>query len=113
MTNSGMDDDYVPTHARPVLPHCVMPLTSASPFAYLITKIWDKMHNGLTAHVPIEIYLRHNLGAKVEHTWAAIVNVDFESLMDSEGRIAVGDLGTPTNHLRSSVEMMYKQGKTD
>ena len=98
---------YTPTRIRPVLPHILSWRDSESPFADLIHAIWEWHQNGLTAHVPMQLYLHYSTKPpSVEHVWAPLVHVPKEP-----PPVSMEETRTPTDHLRHERDLRQRQRK--
>ena len=100
-SNAESSDAYIPTRARPVLPHSILPADCESPFGELLQAIWQRHQNGLTAHLPLRHYLHYRSKTEARRAWAVIVNVDADSVS--------GGIKTPTDHLRPKIDLLWRQ----
>ena len=99
---------YMPTRAKNVLPHAIVPAKASSPFGELIKMIWKRQKEGLTAHIPLERYLQFDSIKEPKMSFAKIVNHNLPEKnhlkIDQKLKIV-----TPTDHLKNDLIQLVKR----
>ena len=94
---------YTPTRIQPVLPHCIAPHSSESPFGELLRAVWKHHKFGLTAHIPLERYLHYDTRTEPEYVWATFANVSIQSVSNE------GHPETPTDHINNDLRLLGRR----
>ena len=104
-------NDYLPTRSQPTLYHSIFPYKTVSPFGFLLTEISRWMNDGLTAHIPMEGYLKHELDVGVQDEWAIMVHVEREKALKYPNFISRDAFNTPMEHLNNRLTLLEKSGE--
>ncbi len=96
---------YIPTRVKNVLPHRIHPVRADSPFGELVKEMWKRHQGGLTAHIPLERYLRYPAATEPRLTWAVVANAARSEEFVASARVPVA---TPTDHIRNGLIPLFQ-----